>query len=130
MKRFSKLNEDIISFEDKITGDYKSLKRGVIDLIGGTIDSSELVDYKNFIDEYISSGYKKENDIISSFVEDNDIFNFYLKYKGDIDELLTDKEFFEQPGKDNDIFSLYDNIIVGTKLATYNCMEILQKEIF
>lgn len=130
MKRFSKLNEDITSFEDKISGEYKSLKRGVLDLIGGTINSSELSNYKNFIDEYISSGYKKENEVISEFVEDNDIFNFYLKYKGDIDELLTDKEFFDQPGKDNDIFSLYDYVIVGTKLAVYNCVETIQNDMF
>ncbi len=126
MKRFSKLNEDIDSFEEKITGQYKSLKRGILELIDSTISSSELVKYQNFINKYI-----KESDVvIDGFVEDNDIFNFYLKYKGDVDELLVDKEFFDKTARDNDVFSLYDYVIVGTKEAVLDGMKVLQEEIF
>jgi len=126
MKRFSKLNEDISSFEEKITGQYKSLKRGILKLIDGTINSSELVNYQNFINKYI----EETDTIIENFVEDNDVFNFYLKYKGDIDELLVDKEFFDKTARENDIFSLYDYVIVGTREAVIDGMIILQKEIF
>jgi len=126
MKRFSKLNEDISTFEEKITGKYKSLKRGILELIDGTINSSELVNYQNFINKYI----EESDTVIENFVEDNDVFNFYLKYKGDIDELLVDKEFFDKPARDNDIFSLYDYVIVGTREAVSDGMEILQEEIF
>lgn len=126
MKRFSKLNEDISNFEDKITGDYKSLKRGILELIDNTINSSELVNYQNFINKYV----EESDTIIETFVEDNDIFNFYLKYKGDIDELLVDIEFFDKTARDNDVFSLYDYIIVGTKEAVVNGMKIIQEEIF
>jgi len=126
MKRFSKLNEDISSFEEKITGKYKSLKRGILELIDGTINSSEMVNYQNFINKYIEDS----DTVIENFVEDNDIFNFYLKYKGDIDELLTDNDFFNKTARENDVFSLYDYVIVGTKIAVTECMEILQEEIF
>ena len=126
MKKFSKLNEDITSFEDKITGKYKSLKRGVLEIIDGTINSSELVNYQNFINKFIES----PDTVIEGFVEDNDVFDFYLKHKGDIDELLVDKEFFDESARDNDIFSLYDYIIVGTQHAVTECMKIIQKEMF
>lgn len=126
MKKFSKLNEDISSFEEKITGKYKSLKRGVLELIDSTINSSELVKYQNFINTYI----EEPDTIIEDFVEDNDIFDFYLKYKGDIDELLVDKEFFEKVPRDNDVFSLYDYVIVGTEESVLMCMEIIQDEMF
>ena len=126
MKRFSKLNEDVSSFEEKITGSYKSLKRGALELIDGTINSSELVKYQNFINKYI----EESDTVIEGFIEDNDIFNFYLKYKGDIDELLVEKEFFDKSARENDIFSLYDYLIVGTKFAVKDIMEILQEEIF
>jgi len=126
MKRFSKLNEDISSFEEKITGLYKSLKRGILELIDGTINSSELVNYQNYINKYID-----ERDVVlEGFVEDNDIFDFYLKYKGDIDELLVDEEFFDKSARENDVFSLYDYIIVGTKFGLTECMSIIQEEIF
>lgn len=126
MKRFSKLNEDISAFEEKITGKYKSLKRGILELIDGTINSSELVNYQNFINKYIED----PDTVIENFVEDSDVFNFYLKYKGDIDELLADKEFFDKSARENDIFSLYDYIIVGTRESVFDGMEILQDEIF
>lgn len=126
MKRFSKLNEDISSFEEKITGKYKSLKRGILELIDGTINSSELVNYQNFINKYIEDS----DTVIEDFVEDNDVFNFYLKYKGDIDELLVDKEFFDKTARENDVFSLYDYVIVGTREAVADGMKILQEEMF
>lgn len=126
MRQFSKLNEDIRSFEEKIQGQYKSLKRGILEIIDNTINSSELVKYQNFIDKYI----EEPDTVIEGFVEDNDIFDFYLKYKGDIDELLTNKEFFDKSARDNDVFSLYDYVIVGTKIAVEECMKIIQDEIF
>jgi hypothetical protein len=127
MKKYLEfVNEDISNFEDKITGDFKSLKRGVLELIDNTIKSSDLVDYQNFIDKYLNNS----DTIVEGFVEDNEIFDFYLKYKGDIDELLADREFFEEPARDNDVFSLYDYIITGTKKAFVECLQILQDEIF
>lgn len=127
MKKYLQfINEDISNLEEKITGDYKTLKRGVLELINATTNSSELVDYQNFIDKYLNN----PDTIIEGFVEDNDIFDFYLKYKGDIDELLADKEFFDDSARDNDVFSLYDYIIIGTKKAFVECLQILQDEIF
>lgn len=120
------INEDISELEEKITGKYKSLKRGILEMIDSTINSSELVNYQNFINKYI----EESDTVIENFVEDNDVFNFYLKYKGDIDELLTDVDFFDKTARDNDVFSLYDYVIVGTKNAVTESMKILQDEMF
>lgn len=127
MKKYNEfINEDISSFEDKITGSYKSLKRGVLELVDKTIQSSDLVNFQNFMSKYLNDS----DTVVENFVEESDIFEFYLKYKGDIDELLSDKDFFDDSARDNDVFALYDYVIVGTKKAFVECVKILQEEMF
>ena len=121
------LNEDLSELQSKVSGKYQTLKRGTLELIHNTINSDELVDVQNFISEYADS---QESKTLEGFIEESDIFEFYLKHKGDIDELMTDKNFFDEPPKDNEIFSLYDFVIVGTKKAVIDVLKELEKELF
>ena len=68
--------------------------------------------------------------MIDALIEDNDIFNLYLTHQSDFDELLNDTGYMEQTLKDNNVFSLYDVVIDGTKRGILNLVEILQSELF
>ena len=54
---------------------------------------------------------------INGLINDSDIWDFYIKYKDNIDELLNKDGFYEKSPEELNIFSLYDYIIEGTKEA-------------
>ena len=72
--------------KDKISEQYQSLKRGLLDLIEKSIDNEELTSVQNFIKDY-----SDEKATLIGFVDDNEIFDFYLKYQANIDEICTNK---------------------------------------
>ena len=118
------LNEEL---QDDVTGKYQSLKKGVLDLVNETVKSTELVDSQNFISNYLEN---PDSNVLEGFVEESEIFDFYLKYKGDVDEMLTDSEYFDKPPRENDIFSLYDVIIDGTKKSVKKTLNVIKNEMF
>ena len=60
-------------------------------------------------------GIDKAN--LKGFTEENDVYEFYLEYQFEIDEKLSDIDFFNQPASKYGIESLYDYVIQGTKIA-------------
>jgi len=125
---YFKINEDLDSeLRDKLSGDYKSLKRGIIDLVEKTVEGSEkLLNVQNYMDDYIED----EDTILDEFVENSDIYDFYLKYQSDIDSLLSDEEFFDKYPSEINVYSLYDYMIEGTKEAVKLCMKDMYDELF
>jgi hypothetical protein len=133
-KYISYINEslNIEEIESKFSEKYLELKKDVLDIINGVLEDSDIKDVSdndldNFIDDYLAKG--KEADMIDTLIEDNDIFNFYLKHQSDIDELLNDKEYLDKTPKENDIYSLYDIIIDGTKQSLIYIIEIIKNDI-
>jgi len=120
-------NEDLSELQSKVSGKYQTLKRGTLELVHNTIKSDELVDIQNFVSEYVDN---QESKMLEGFIEESEVFDFYLKHKGDIDEMLTDKKFFDEPPTDNDIYSLYDFVIVGTKKAVVDTLREIKTENF
>lgn len=113
------------TYKDKISENYSSLKRGILNLLDDSIDNEDELEV--FIDRYIEN---PDSGAVIDFTENDDIFNFYLKFESNIDELCVDKEYFNKSPKDNDIFSLYDFIIEGTKFAFLECLKLLKNELF
>lgn len=116
-----KFNEE---FDAKLSDDYKSLKKGILDLIDQTIkgDTTKL---QKFIEEYTK---EDSEEVLEGFTEDADIFDFYLKYQTDIDELLNDEmNYFDDAPEDN---SLYSYLTTGTFDAVVYCMGLIKKELF
>lgn len=114
--------------KDKLSEDYISLKRGILLLLEDSVEDSEkLVDVQNFINRYYENS---EENVLVGFVDDAEIFDFYLKYQGDIDELCTKNDYFKDSPEKNNIFSLYGFVIEGTKFAVEKCMKILENELF
>lgn len=113
---------------DKLEEQYKSLKRGILGLLENSIeDTTELVNVQNFINDFTNSNDK--NTLIG-FIDNADIFDFYLKFQANIDEVCNDKDYFSKSPKENNVFSLYDYIISGTKYAVNEVLQIMMKELF
>jgi hypothetical protein len=134
MKKFTKEYSQLMyeSLEDKIgnkiTDEYSSLKRSTLELLEKSVENyEELINVQNFIHDYAEN---PEKEVLEGFIEDSDIFDFYLKNQTDIDELCTKKEFFDKTPKEREIFTLYDFVIKGTKFAVQETMKILEKELF
>lgn len=131
MKNFTdyfKLNEDLDSeLRDKLSSDFKSLKRGILELIEDTVEESEkLLNVQNFIDEYLED----DDTVLEGFVESSDIYEFYLKYQSDIDTLLSEEDFYDKSPAELNTYSLYDYVIEGTKEAVNLCMKDIYDDVF
>ncbi len=91
-----------------------NLKDELTDMIKKSLNTSDSKTVEDFI-----SAYKKdsEKNQIEGLINNADIYDFYLKYDEDIDEILTKNNFYDKSPKELNVFSLYDYIIVGTKKA-------------
>lgn len=134
MEKFTDKYKDFLheslddKFKDKISEQYSSLKRGIFLLLEDSIDNvDELVNVQNFINKSIND---LENNPLIGLVDDGDIFDFYLKYQADIDEICNNNNWYTKTPSEENIFSLYEYIISGTKFGTKQCLIILEKELF
>ena len=109
--------EDITSDEN----DFTNIKDAIKELIEQTIESSG-GNFNTFV-----SSYKKNPDeySIEGLINDSDIYDFYLKYRNDIDEMLNNIKFFDEIPSDMNVYGLYDYIIQGTN----RCVDELMKDI-
>jgi len=95
------------------SGKYTELKDEVKSMIEKTIEKSG-GEFKSFVDKFIKS---PEDVKIEGFINDSDIYEFYLKFRNDIDELLNDIKYFNEVPSESNTFGLYDYIINGTEKA-------------
>jgi hypothetical protein len=123
------IKENIVDdFSDDLSDDYISLKKGVLGLLDDTIkDSSDIQNIKDFIDDYLK---EDTSETLVGFVEDVDIYDFYLKYQVDIDDYLNELEYFTDEPEANGISSLYDFVIDGTKTAVISILSEIYDELF
>lgn len=101
------------STEKTESGKYTELKDEVKSMIEKTIEKSG-GEFKSFVDKFIKS---PEDVKIEGFINDSDIYEFYLKFRNDIDELLNDIKYFNEVPSESNTFGLYDYIINGTEKA-------------
>jgi len=115
-------------FKNSISGDYSSLKRGILVLLDNSVDNAdELVNVQNFINNYVE---KPNEATLVGLVDDAEIFDFYMKYQGDVDEICSDNQYFDKSPKEHNVFSLYGFVIEGTKFAVKESMNQIQKDLF
>ena len=138
-KKIEKFNTYIVEkldtndIEQRLGDKYKELKNGLVTMIEESLKTSKednvnMIDIENFIGDYISSG--KDASMIDGVIEDNDIFNFYLKYQSDIDELLNDTKYMDASPSSNGVYSLYDVVIDGTKQSVLEALKMMRKDLF
>ena len=54
------------------------------------------------------------------------IFDFYLKWRNDIDEILNNVKFFDEVPTKNNSFGLYEFIIKGTEKAFLEIVKMIK----
>lgn len=100
---------------------FSELVNGIKKLISETIDSNNEETIKGFIKVYVKNPEEKE---IIGLINDADVYEFYLKYMSDIDEILTFSNFYSEKPDSLEVYSLYDYLVKGTKVAV---LELLRK---
>ncbi len=101
-------NSDI-SHDSKFT----EIKDEVKLMIENTIEKSG-GEFESFVDSFI----KNPEDVkVEGFINDSDIYDFYLKWRNDIDEVLNDVKFFDEVPTEMNAFGLYEYVIKGTEKA-------------
>jgi hypothetical protein len=92
---------------------FSELTEEVKKMIETTIENSG-GEFKSFVDSFVKS---PEDIQVEGFINDSDIYDFYLKWRNDIDEVLNDINFFDEAPTQSNSFGLYEYTINGTKKA-------------
>jgi hypothetical protein len=108
----------------KDTSMYTDLQDDLKEMIEKSLKTSDEKTLEDFIDTYLRDSEKTQ---IEGLINDSDIYEFYLKYRNNIDEILSQINFYGEKPSDMDSFSLYDYIIVGTKKAIEEVLNMLNK---
>lgn len=102
----NKADENKTDISQEIKDELKSMIEKTIDRIGG--------DFNSFTDKFI----KEPDDIkIEGLINDSDLFDFYLKWRNDIDPILNDIRFYDQSPTKLGVIGLYEYVIKGTQKA-------------
>lgn len=104
--------------------DYESHKEAIDEiksLIESTIDRSG-GEFRTFIDSMIKDPDKFK---IEGLINDSDIYDFYLKYRNSVDEILNDINFYDEVPSELNSFGLYDYIIKGTSRAIQEFVKLI-----
>lgn len=86
-------------------------------------DSLETSDIKTVDDFKLAYKRNQEDNQIEGLVNDADVYEFYLKWRNDIDEILSKVNFYDEIPSEMSSFSLYDYVIKGTKRAILEVIE-------
>lgn len=96
-----------------IINEVKSMIENTIENSGGEFDS--------FVNELKRS---PEDVKIEGLINDSDIYDFYLKWRNDIDEILNEINFFDESPTSVNAFGLYEYLIKGTERCV---LEVIEK---
>ncbi len=103
---------------------YTELKDEVKSMIEKTIEKSG-GEFSSFVDKFI----KEPEDVkIEGLINDSDLYDFYLKFRNDIDEILNDIKFFGNAPSEVNAIGLYDYMIKGTQKAIEETVKLLSEK--
>lgn len=102
----------------EIKGEIKSMIEKTIENSGG--------EFASFVDKFA----KEPDEVkIEGLINDSDLYDFYLKFRNDIDEMLNDLKFFGSAPSEVNALGLYDYLIKGTQKAIEETVKLLGEEI-
>ena len=101
---------------------FTEIKDEVKSMIEKTIEKSG-----GELNQFVDSFNKNPEDVkIEGFINDSDIYDFYLKWRNDIDEVLNDIKFFDQNPVEINAIGLYDYVIKGTERALQEVVKMIK----
>jgi pectate lyase len=99
----------------EVVDEVKSMIEKTVEESGGEL--------KSFIKSYT----KNPKDVkVRGFINDADIYDFYLKWRNDIDEILNNLKFFDEVPTKNNAFGIYEYVIKGTEKAFLEIVKMIK----
>jgi hypothetical protein len=117
MRKFTNLikESDNPSKYEEVIEEIKSMIEKTIENSGG--------EFKSFIESFI----KNPDDVkIEGLINESDIYDFYLKYRNQIDEVLNSVKFYGETPESINVFGLYDFVIKGTQRAIEEYVKMIK----
>lgn len=105
--------------------DVEDIRNDLMQMIEKSLNSSDSDTKEEFISAYLRDQEKNQ---IEGLINDSDVYEFYLKFRNSIDEILSKENFFDEKPSDLESFSLYDYLIAGTKKAIVKVLELSSKK--
>lgn len=100
---------------------YTEIKDEIKSMIEKTIENSG-GEFASFVDKFV----KEPEDVkIEGLINDSDLYDFYLKFRNDIDEILNDIKFFGNAPSEVNAIGLYDYLIKGTQKSIEETVKLL-----
>lgn len=116
-------NEEAVGVKSMDPENYTEIEDEVKEMIEKTIETSG-GEYNTFIQSFIQN---PEDVKVEGFINDSDIYEFYLKFRNDIDEILNNVKFFDTPATEINSYGLYEYVIKGTDKAFMEVVKMLEK---
>ena len=117
--------DEIVDTEKENIDTYKDIIDQLEEMVKKTIERSG-GEYKTFIKSFVKDS---ESFKIEGLINDSDIYEFYLKYRNQIDELLNQLKFYDTPPSEENVFGLYDYITKGTSKAVEELVKMMSEKL-
>jgi hypothetical protein len=105
------------------TSKYPEVMEEVQKMIENTIQKSG-GELKSFIESF----EKNPEDVkVEGFINDSDVYDFYLKFRNDVDEILNNIKFYDESPTEVNAFGLYEYVIKGTERAFMEVVKMINK---
>jgi len=101
---------------------YDDIKIEISEMIDDSLEISNFKSKEEFIENYVKN---PEEGQIEGLINDSDIYEFYLKHRNDIDEILSEIKFYDEIPSEINVYSLYSYIIEGTKKAVSEIISMM-----
>jgi hypothetical protein len=135
MKTMKKYNQFIFEADDSERidlgpesdnpgGDYSDIRDDLREMVEKSLKTSDKETIKDFISAFVRN---PEETQIEGLINDSDVYDFYLKYRNDIDEILSKVNFYDEVPSEMSCFSLYDYVIRGTKKSVEEIVRDLEE---
>lgn len=114
-----------IDSEKEPTGNFSDIRAEVREMVEKSLNTTDIKTVGDFITAYVR---EPEETQIEGLINDSDVYDFYLKWRNDIDEILSNVNFYDEVPSEMSCFSLYDYIIKGTKRAVEEVVSDISRE--
>lgn len=101
---------------------YTEIKEEIEKMIKTTIENNG-----GELESFIDSFEKNPEDVkVEGFINDSDIYEFYLKFRNDVDEILNNIKFYDEAPTEVNAFGLYEYVIKGTERAFSEIVKMIK----